>query len=998
MRMDDESIETYIKALKTGKTINNKIRIMVVGHFKVGKTTLVKRLFGQFHSKDITPSTNGIETHVRQCKVNIDDENEVEWKALTDGNQIQWRHVLSQGTQNPVLVHASVEKRGRTTVEKGDRNDAASLHHESSLIPEVEDEQIQAQQKPNQRQYVLDLVNNTRKDQEDNINKIHISVWDFAGQYAFYNTHQVFFARRAVYLIVTNMSQDLQEEVDDSCCEDSKGAWKLRVIDFANFWLNSIHEFCQSEIKKEPPVLLVGTFADEYAKKKNVDGTKYQEKKKQLEHEYFKKLRNKLGTHEAKSHISKHFMIDNMCTLDDDKQFRELRKEIVKISKEQSYFGLPIPTKFLLLEDAINKKREEGIKILKKEDFLNCNEELPFRLDEKEINLFLRLYHDLGSLIYFCDNNLEHYILLEPQWLIDAFRKLITTKEFVPNENTETYEKWRQFDETAILTKDLIDVSWRDMEMSEQTLMLEYMKKLGLIVPNKKEQNTYFAPCVLKQPPPEYLLKLGDGKNCSFSADGRSFTSKLCYTTKSKFIPTAIFNRLLAECISRWDIVRENNKEDGEEHMHIYCGCGLFKLRNAQTLYVHFRDNVVQIWIVRWSDILPLKETCIEVKKHMDNFFNSVFRNGDIELHFKCPTGSAWTDTMHSLDELEEDNSVLCGVHNRELKSVQLTKFWISDNTSDEEEEESDDTDTDFDTDTDTDTEEPWANFALSPEHKKSAYVWKAKAAALDSVCRISYKGLFGTGFRVGSKYVMTAAHVLNKIYKEGTKSIAEQNKEHVLRETVAEFDYLKTDPANTTKFYFNRDMFSDEKLDVAILELKDRASENVPMRKAFTSFQKIDHKIKFNFIGHSDGQEMAVDEDVQLVKKKSKDMVKFCKTVRRKSKKIKENCDWIEYVMKTPQKPLKHHFHTSFVQGASGAPGVKFKDDPFVETILENAVVVTMLTGGYPQWYYNPDKAHKKHRWDTKYCIEEGVNMAAVYKKLKKVNSGLCQDIFQIE
>ncbi|XP_053390918.1 uncharacterized protein LOC128553766, partial [Mercenaria mercenaria] len=531
------------------------------------------------------------------------------------------------------------------------------------------------------------LVQNSPKDLEDNTNKINISVWDFAGQYAFYNTHQVFLSRRAIYLIVTNMSKDLTDEVNDTCFEDSTGGRKLKVLDFARFWLNSIHEFCQTGKEGEPPVLLVGTFADEYSKRQNIDETNYQLRKNDLEETYFDPLRTALGDGAAENHILKHFMIDNNCTVDKtSSQFEELKKEILKISKKQSYVGDLIPTKFLLLEEALNKKRKEGTKILNKEvDFSKCNEESRFKLDEKEVDVFLRFYHEVGSIIYFNENTLKDYILLEPKWLIDAFKGLITAEEFMRNTDQKKFIRWKKFAKTAILEKDLIDMCWKDMAISERTLLLEYMEKLGLIVKDRKKQDSYFAPCVLKQAPSESLLKLCDTKKgeCPFSTDEKTFTSKLCYTTKSKFIPMAIFNRLLADCITRWEIHRKKNHESGEERVDIYCGCGIFSLQNAHILYVHFRDNVVQIWIVRCSKKSPSKEICVEVKKHMDDFFEKVFKKCEVERHFKCPTGPSQKDAMYPHDKLKKDSSVYCDYHEHELPSPDLTGCWFSDDRND---------------------------------------------------------------------------------------------------------------------------------------------------------------------------------------------------------------------------------------------------------------------------------------------------------------------------
>ena len=81
--MDDDSIKLYMEALKTGTTHANSIRVMVVGHSGVGKTTLTKRLFGEQVdvTKDIE-STNSIDVHVRKCKVSLESGA---WISLSDG-------------------------------------------------------------------------------------------------------------------------------------------------------------------------------------------------------------------------------------------------------------------------------------------------------------------------------------------------------------------------------------------------------------------------------------------------------------------------------------------------------------------------------------------------------------------------------------------------------------------------------------------------------------------------------------------------------------------------------------------------------------------------------------------------------------------------------------------------------------------------------------------------------------------------------------------------
>lgn len=69
--MDDVSIEMYVNALQHGIEKIYDIRLMVVGPFAVGKTTLTKRLFKKKVKIGKRKSTDGIEIHEQKCGIDI---------------------------------------------------------------------------------------------------------------------------------------------------------------------------------------------------------------------------------------------------------------------------------------------------------------------------------------------------------------------------------------------------------------------------------------------------------------------------------------------------------------------------------------------------------------------------------------------------------------------------------------------------------------------------------------------------------------------------------------------------------------------------------------------------------------------------------------------------------------------------------------------------------------------------------------------------------------
>ncbi|XP_060585676.1 antiviral innate immune response receptor RIG-I-like [Ruditapes philippinarum] len=295
LKMDNESIKLYKEALETGKTRAYTIRVMVVGHMGVGKTTLTKRLFGE--NVDVSldnKSTNSIDVHVRKCKVILKDGN---WLSLTDGDSernhnshivselLKWsreKHMKSnedtlQSHQNEAETTQNRQEEllyTRTRVDDGKRevNETVTNYEnngtrseEKSFSPECDREEARNLEFMT---LIQDTVIGSMNESNVTEDTADLSVWDFAGQHIFYGTHQIFLSRRAVYLLVIDLSKHVDSVVEDDCFIGTDGKKQYKISEFVKFWLNSIHTYCPSSTSKEPPVILVGTFADKLGKER----------------------------------------------------------------------------------------------------------------------------------------------------------------------------------------------------------------------------------------------------------------------------------------------------------------------------------------------------------------------------------------------------------------------------------------------------------------------------------------------------------------------------------------------------------------------------------------------------------------------------------------------------------------------------------------------------------------------------------------------------------
>ncbi|KAL3887649.1 hypothetical protein ACJMK2_000045 [Sinanodonta woodiana] len=312
LNMDDRSIQLFENALKDGKEKVYSIRVMVVGHLGVGKTTLIKRLLGKDVNVSERQSTDGIDVHLHCCDVSLSShewilqkkESEQDYrlqrlaKVLIEKQQVrseaadekhdvipQKGEIIDISTQdldaeepNIVSPHPDLQKTGQQALSKtadeklvvipqeGDVADISGQDHvaeEPDLVSPYPDLLKTSQQvgspgelrslpksnantvvrsdpgknvsiescmKDPNREILQLLQKNADKIKHDLGKYAPLTMWDFAGQYAFYTTHQMFLSRRAIYLLVSDLSGHIDDMVDDEFYFDDKGKRECRVL------------------------------------------------------------------------------------------------------------------------------------------------------------------------------------------------------------------------------------------------------------------------------------------------------------------------------------------------------------------------------------------------------------------------------------------------------------------------------------------------------------------------------------------------------------------------------------------------------------------------------------------------------------------------------------------------------------------------------------------------------------------------------------------------
>ncbi|KAL3889508.1 hypothetical protein ACJMK2_001846, partial [Sinanodonta woodiana] len=332
LNMDDRSIQLFEDALKDGKETVYSIRIMVVGHVGVGKTTLVKRLLGDEVNISERRSTEGIYVYVNCCDVSLstcewtrrDKDSDQDYKiqrlvkVLNENYQMsgsvadQEQNAISPQEktmdQNVIGIVADYDKNTEVLYQRSQQNISHTLSstashpeespstdvHRNHTIPENntipgrepgENIAIESHKRDPLREMLQVVKENPDKLKQDVRKYARLTILDFAGQYSFYTTHQMFLTRRAIYLMVLNVSEQITDGVKDDCYLDTAGKIKCKVQELFEIWMNSVHSCALSDIEGvnsanspdsslssviPPPVILVGTHIDQVRKRQSV--------------------------------------------------------------------------------------------------------------------------------------------------------------------------------------------------------------------------------------------------------------------------------------------------------------------------------------------------------------------------------------------------------------------------------------------------------------------------------------------------------------------------------------------------------------------------------------------------------------------------------------------------------------------------------------------------------------------------------------------------------
>ncbi|XP_067047077.1 uncharacterized protein [Acropora muricata] len=526
------ALEAYNKALTEGKTRLKRIPIMLIGQDRSGKTSLKKSLQGlRFNPEE--KSTDGIDVDPSHFKVTTEI-----WKAGKKdqaANKEEMAISFEQRVARVVFENLRQQELTSETVDScADSSNSSGVAHADggSRVFQTKDN-YQTETKVRDSNVSSGVISKEietlirelgdRVDKMESDDYLYSVFWDFAGESVYYETHQLFLTSRAVYLLVYDLSQNPEEIAEPvqrrGVFEKSKETFCMNR-DYLDYWMTSVssqsnwiedHDLPSAStstvVPKKlipPPVLLVCTHSDKPFGGENPSDLAI-------------KLYGSLATKPYSTQLyDKVFVVDNTksgmemhCP-----EVQHLRKSILDVIKDLQHTNEYIPIKWLKYEKALKVVLDEGHKKITFEHARQIASEVCQIHDEQEFVTVLDFLHDQRIIIHFDGTDeLNKLVVLDPQWLIDVFKKVITVKRFDGMEKGFK-DLWDKLEREGILEEKLLKHMWGSLAKEHDTFesLIAMMENFSLLCswPSSDEpfSKKYLVPSMLRWHPPQDIHEL----------------------------------------------------------------------------------------------------------------------------------------------------------------------------------------------------------------------------------------------------------------------------------------------------------------------------------------------------------------------------------------------------------------------------------------------------------------------------------------------------------
>ncbi|VDI47625.1 Hypothetical predicted protein [Mytilus galloprovincialis] len=229
------------------------------------------------------------------------------------------------------------------------------------------------------------------------------------------------------------------------------------------------------------------------------------------------------------------------------KKLATLKKQLVDVALDHPRCGELMPTKFVPLELQLARKVEENKKILTMDELNDINKQNDkIALTSAQLKSFLKVNHALGKLIYFDEAGLRDNVIIDPVFLVDVLRSIVTDDQFWPEHLKEILKSLKE--SGKLLKRDLYEI-WKQDCFREiwahNDYIVDMLVHLDIMCRPKDDEDGsdfFLVPCMISN------------KREESQQIDHDRSIHLAYRFKEEVVPPAILYRFIATFISIWKL------------------------------------------------------------------------------------------------------------------------------------------------------------------------------------------------------------------------------------------------------------------------------------------------------------------------------------------------------------------------------------------------------------------------------------------------------------
>ncbi|XP_069128400.1 probable serine/threonine-protein kinase roco6 isoform X1 [Argopecten irradians] len=425
-----------------------------------------------------------------------------------------------------------------------------------------------------------------------------LSMWDMGGDLAFQATNVVFISAHGVYILTFRAIDYFTDN--------------LQLVRLKN-WVRNIGAYSSraynpSKLRPHhPPIIIVGTHMDQV-------NTRFKDTPSEREDRLRVMRQDICSFAELGNSKEEGFVFLRFCTvdnsIDNDPAFDKLRNYIVEAAVHQDQWEQELPASWLALEREILKQREwKHVLTLKEIIDLDNKCESPIG-DEENIKMFLEYLHSTRSVLYFRQYD---KVIVNPQWVINAFREILTDEKFLESDNLLLEADLIKYSHQALLTVDLAKMLWNSTEedsfIQHIDILLAFLEEFGLLVKACVGQDEQGKPVYDENyTVPSKLQSIKGIKQIHdlLNVKGTVCSRTLCFVFKDVFTPQELFDRIYAGVIKAFKPIEKNSARSPNQgpSKQIYKGLGCFMIDDLCNMVVHtqWEQSVITVTLFTTSE------------------------------------------------------------------------------------------------------------------------------------------------------------------------------------------------------------------------------------------------------------------------------------------------------------------------------------------------------------------------------------------------------------